>query len=76
MVNTHCLTRMKTLLDLKSSYGMVGLIRSVAACQTGQSLAIGHSSGYLSLLDLRNGKIRAGFKVGNFFDIIYYTYKV
>jgi len=55
-------TRMKTLLDLKSSYGMVGLIRSVAACQTGQSLAIGHSSGYLSLLDLRNGKIRAGFK--------------
>ena len=66
---------MKTLLDLKSSYGMVGLIRSVAACQTGQSLAIGHSSGYLSLLDLRNGKIRAGFKVGLFFTLYFILIK-
>ena len=51
---------MKSLMDFKGSYGMVGLIRSIAACDT--TAAIGHSSGYLSLLDLRTGKIRSGFK--------------
>lgn len=51
---------MKSVMDFKGSYGVVGLIRSIAACDT--TAAIGHSSGYLSLLDLRTGKIRSGFK--------------
>ena len=55
-------TRMKNLMDFKGSYGMVGLIRSIAGYEAGQMAAIGHSSGYLSLLDLRTGKIRSGFK--------------
>ena len=55
-------TRVKNVVDLKVSYGLVGLIRSVCASEDGYHAAIGHSSGYVSLIDLRSGKIRSGMK--------------
>ena len=48
--------------DLKVSYGAAGLIRSMAVNKGGVQLAVGHSSGYISLLDLRTGRLRNGFK--------------
>ena len=48
--------------DLKVSYGAAGLIRSLAVGKSGGQLAVGHSSGYISLLDLRTGRLRNGFK--------------
>jgi len=48
--------------DLKVSYGAAGLIRSLAIGKSGGQLAVGHSSGYISLLDLRTGRLRNGFK--------------
>ena len=48
--------------DLRVSYGAAGLIRSLAVGKNGAQLAVGHSSGYISLLDLRTGRLRNGFK--------------
>ena len=48
--------------DLKVSFGAAGLIRSLAVGKSGSQLAVGHSSGYISLLDLRTGRLRNGFK--------------
>ena len=55
-------TRMKGLVDLKVSFGMVGLIRSICASEDGSYAAVGHSSGYISILDLRAGRIKSGMK--------------
>ena len=41
--------------DLKVSYGAACLIRSLAVGRVGNRLAVGHSSGYISMLDLRTG---------------------
>jgi len=48
--------------ELKVSYGAAGLIRSLAVGREGNQLAVGHSSGYISMLDLRTGRLRTGFK--------------
>jgi len=48
--------------ELKVSYGAAGLIRSLAVGRDGSQLAVGHSSGYISMLDLRTGRLRTGFK--------------
>jgi len=49
-------------VDLRVGYGAAGLIRSLAVASSGHQLAVGHSSGYISLLDLRTGKLRTGYK--------------
>lgn len=48
--------------ELKVSLGAAGLIRSIAVHDSGQHLAVGHSSGYISILDIRTGKVKFGFK--------------
>eukprot|EP00092_Neocalanus_flemingeri_P037978 GFUD01041344.1.p1 GENE.GFUD01041344.1~~GFUD01041344.1.p1 ORF type:complete len:1145 (+),score=428.61 GFUD01041344.1:479-3436(+) len=48
--------------ELRVSYGAAGLIRSLAVGREGNQLAVGHSSGYISMLDLRTGRLRTGFK--------------
>jgi len=48
--------------ELRVSYGAAGLIRSLAVGKDGNQLAVGHSSGYISMLDLRTGRLRTGFK--------------
>ena len=48
--------------DLRVSHGAAGLVRSLAASRSGGELAVGHSSGYISMLDLRTGRLRHGFK--------------
>lgn len=55
-------TRMKTVYDLKVSYGLVGLIRSICCSEDGNFAAVGHSSGYISIMDLRTGRVRSGMK--------------
>ena len=47
--------------ELKVSQG-AGLVRSIAVNDSGQHLAVGHSSGYISILDIRTGKVKFGFK--------------
>jgi len=49
-------------VELKVSYGSAGIIRSLAVSGDGHNLAVGHSSGYVSLLDLRSGRLRTGYK--------------
>ena len=56
-------TRCDGVIDLKISYGFVGLIRSVCCSPDGNQTAVGHSSGYISLMDLRSGKVRSNMKV-------------
>jgi len=48
--------------ELRVSYGAAGLIRSLAVGREGNQLAVGHSSGYISMLDIRTGRLRTGFK--------------
>ena len=55
-------TRARGIVDLKGSYGMVGLVRSVCLPEDGSLVAIGHSSGYISIMDLQAGRIRSGTK--------------
>merc|ERR1712066_1158390 len=40
--------------ELRVSQGAAGLIRSLAVNRDGNQLAVGHSSGYISMLDIRN----------------------
>ena len=54
--------RCRVVVDLKVSYGLVGLIRSICGSEDGNQVAVGHSSGYISLIDLRTGRIRSGMK--------------
>ena len=42
--------------------GAAGLIRSLAVSRDGGQVAVGHSSGYISMLDTRTGRLRTGFK--------------
>ena len=56
-------TRCEKVVDLKISHGFVGLIRSVCCSPNGNQAAVGHSSGYISMIDLRTGKIRSNMKV-------------
>jgi len=49
-------------MDLRVGYGAAGLVRSVCIDPAGLSLSVGHSSGYISTLDLRIGKVRTGWK--------------
>ena len=48
--------------ELKVSMGSAGLIRSLAVNDSGQLIAVGHSSGYISILDIRTGKVKFGYK--------------
>ena len=58
----HALTR-GTSAEIRVSQGAAGLIRSLAVSSDGHTLAVGHSSGYISLVDIRTGRLRTGFKV-------------
>jgi len=49
-------------MHLKVSHGSSGIIRSMAVSGDGNLLAVGHSSGFISLLDLRSGRLKTGFK--------------
>ena len=49
--------------EIRVSQGAAGLIRSLAVSSDGHTLAVGHSSGYISLVDIRTGRLRTGFKV-------------
>ena len=48
--------------DLRVSLGAAGLVRCLAPGRAGLQVAVGHTSGYISLLDLRTGRLRNGFK--------------
>ena len=48
--------------DLRVSYGAAGLVRCLAVSGGGEVLAVGHSSGYISLMDVRTGRLKNGFK--------------
>ena len=48
--------------DIKVSVGSTGLVKTLNRTQDGNSLIVGHSSGYISLLDLRIGKIFQSWK--------------
>ena len=48
--------------ELKVSQGAAGLIRSLGVSGDGHQLAVGHTSGYISMLDIRTGKLKTGFK--------------
>ena len=56
-------TRCRGVVDLKVSHGFVGLIRSLCGSEDVNHVAVGHSSGYISLMDIRSGKIRSAVKV-------------
>ena len=49
--------------NLKVSAGSAGLIRCICADQDGYTVTIGHSSGFISQLDIRTGKLRQAWKV-------------
>jgi WD repeat-containing protein 81 len=49
-------------VELRVSVSVVGLIRSLCCAPNGGQAAVGHSSGYISLVDLRTGKLRTGIK--------------
>ena len=48
--------------ELKVSQGAAGLIRSLGVSGEGHQLAVGHTSGYISLIDIRTGKLKTGLK--------------
>ena len=48
--------------ELRVSQGAAGLIRSLAVNRDGHQIAVGHSSGYISMLDIRTGRLKTGFK--------------
>ena len=49
--------------DLKVCVGSAGLIRCICADPDGYTVNIGHSSGFISQLDIRTGKLRQAWKV-------------
>ena len=51
-----------SVVDLRVSVSVVGLIRSLCSAPDGSQAAVGHSSGYISLVDLRTGRLRTGIK--------------
>ena len=55
--------------DLRVCLGSAGLIRCLCSDPDGYTVTIGHSSGFISQLDIRTGKLRQAWKV---FTITYY----
>ncbi len=49
--------------DLKVSVGSAGLVRALSTSCDGNTMLVGHTSGSLSTLDLRTGKLRHSWKV-------------
>jgi WD repeat-containing protein 81 len=49
--------------DLKVCLGSAGLIRCLSSDPDGYTVTIGHSSGFISQLDIRTGKLRQAWKV-------------
>lgn len=49
--------------DLKVCIGSAGLVRCLSADPDGHTISIGHSSGFISQLDIRTGKLRQAWKV-------------
>ena len=49
--------------DLKVCIGSAGLIRCISTDPDGHSVTIGHSSGFISQLDIRTGKLKQAWKV-------------
>lgn len=49
--------------DLKVCIGSAGLIRCISTEPDGNSVTIGHSSGFISQLDIRTGKLKQAWKV-------------
>ena len=48
--------------ELRVSHGAAGMIRSLAVSRDGSQLVVGHSSGFISMLDIRTGRMKTGFK--------------
>ena len=48
--------------DFKVCVGSVGLIKSICAMPEGNTIAIGHTTGFISQLDIRTGKLRQSWK--------------
>jgi len=48
--------------DLKVCLGSAGLIRCLCSDPDGYTVTIGHSSGFISQLDIRTGKLRQAWK--------------
>ena len=49
--------------DLRVCLGSAGLIRCLCSDPDGYTVTIGHSSGFISQLDIRTGKLRQAWKV-------------
>ena len=50
------------IADLKACIGSVGLIKSMCVMEDGYTINIGHSTGFISQLDIRSGKLRQSWK--------------
>ena len=50
------------IADFKVCVGSVGLIKSICALPEGNTIAIGHNTGFISQLDIRTGKLRQSWK--------------
>lgn len=49
--------------SLKVAVGSTGLVRSLASGVQGLDIIVGHSSGFLSIMDIRVGKLKQAWKV-------------
>ncbi|CAB3366386.1 Hypothetical predicted protein [Cloeon dipterum] len=50
------------VIEMKVANAAGGLIRCISVCSNGHTIAVGQSSGHLSLLDIRTGMILASWK--------------
>ena len=48
--------------DFKVCVGSVGLVKSICIMPDGNTISIGHSTGFISQLDIRTGKLRQSWK--------------
>ena len=48
--------------DFKVCVGSVGLVKSISVMADGNTITIGHSTGFISQLDIRTGKLRQSWK--------------
>jgi len=63
LIDTRVNPRVQTRVsELKVSMGAAGLVRSLAVSLEGHQVAVGHSSGYISMLDIRTGRLKTGLK--------------
>ena len=58
--------------DLRVCLGSAGLIRCLCSDPDGYTVTIGHSSGFISQLDIRTGKLRQAWKVFTITAEIYF----